>query len=111
MTLPYTPKAVAQAGWSVVVVTNGRAGTCLHELVESADREFANSPAEILIVGPDWFRLEMKTKTPLRYIDFQDEENRAGWITKKKNLGAFEARYDKLALCHDYVFFEEGWKT
>jgi hypothetical protein len=43
-----------------------------------------------------------------KYISF-DENERTGWITRKKNLLAKEAKYDTLVLLHDYYRFEPGW--
>ena len=43
-----------------------------------------------------------------RFIEF-DETIRNGWITKKKNILAKEAKYDNLVLMHDYIMLNHNW--
>jgi hypothetical protein len=59
---------------------------------------------EILIVGnsniPDFKNVMV--------IPF-DENVKKGWITKKKNLITFKAKYDLIVYLHDYYVFDESW--
>jgi len=43
-----------------------------------------------------------------KHIPF-DEYIKSGWITRKKNILAQEAKYDNLVLLHDYYRFQPGW--
>jgi hypothetical protein len=38
-----------------------------------------------------------------------DETIKAGWITRKKNIIAKEAKYENIVLLHDYVCFDKDW--
>lgn len=38
-----------------------------------------------------------------------DEKQKAGWITKKKNLITQKARYENIVYSHDYIYFDKDW--
>lgn len=97
-------------GWSIVVVTSGKANESLSKLVKSAENELLNSPGEVIIVGPQSSQLNFIPKIKVRYLIYKELGLAPGWITKKKNLGVKMAVYDKVAVCHDYVVFQTGWK-
>lgn len=59
---------------------------------------------EIIIVGGDPWEDHKK----VIHIPF-DESQKAGWITKKKNIIANEANFPNLCLMHDYVILKPGW--
>jgi hypothetical protein len=46
----------------------------------------------------------------VRHVPYRELNLASGWITKKKNMGVAAARYDKVALAHDYLALEPGWK-
>jgi hypothetical protein len=100
----------AQNGWSIVVVTGGQANQALSQLVRSAEKELTGTPCEVIIVGPGSSVLDFKPVIPVRFFAYREIGLAPGWITKKKNIGARLAKYDKLAICHDYVLFQTGWK-
>jgi hypothetical protein len=64
---------------------------------------------EILVIGgnlvDDIFHNGIKVG---KHIPF-DEYSKQGWITRKKNILAQEAKYENLVLLHDYYRFEPGW--
>jgi len=59
---------------------------------------------EILLIGENIPSINKN----VRVIDF-DESAKPGWITRKKNLIAQEARYPTLCLMHDYFMIKKSW--
>jgi len=111
---PYSQKDYlnkARTGWSVVIITNGKSNETLLKTIASAEKELHSSNGEIIIVGPPNLPLPANSKIKIKYIRYYDSKRLPGLITRKKNLGARAAEYDKLVICHDYIFFEAGWKN
>lgn len=44
----------------------------------------------------------------LRIYSF-DEQQKTGWITKKKNLITQKAKYENIVYLHDYISFDKDW--
>jgi hypothetical protein len=36
---------------------------------------------------------------------------KGSWITEKKNIAAWQARYNNIVMMHDYFLLDEGWHT
>jgi len=104
------PVKPALPGWSIVVVTGGLANETLNALVKSIQEELFDSPAELIIVGPKTVSLDFSPLIDTRHILYKELGLVPGWITRKKNIGVSFAKYDKVAVCHDYIFFAKGWK-
>jgi hypothetical protein len=78
------------------IITNG--GNLFH-VVNSIRAQ--NIPTyEIIIVGE--FQRNFELDDRIVHIPF-DESVKAGWITKKKNLIAQAAKYERLVMMHDYI--------
>lgn len=58
---------------------------------------------EIIIVG-DCNIDDIKVKV----IPFNENE-KSGWITKKKNIICQQAKYENIVLIHDYILFNDDW--
>ncbi len=99
-------------GWSIIVITDGHNKDCLDKLIQTAGLELKDSPYEIIIVGPP--NLDINSYKNYNVIHFPYRElllwGVPGFISRKKNAGAKLAKYDKLAVSHDYVSFLPGWK-
>lgn len=77
-------------------------GTFIPQIIESIERQ--NIPNyEILIIG-DY----QEKRNNLKCIPF-DESQKEGWITRKKNILAQEAKYNHLCFLHDYILFLPNW--
>lgn len=59
---------------------------------------------EILVIGDKDFHQELD----ITYIPFKDKENSA-WITRKKNILAWNALYENIVFLHDYYVFYKSW--
>ena len=70
------------------------------------------SSYEILVIGPevpDAIYLEL-LGPDIKFLTF-DETIKPLWITKKKNILAQQATYDRLCLLHDYLWLTPDWAT
>jgi hypothetical protein len=65
---------------------------------------------EIIMVGDIEKLADYIGVSHVRIIPF-DENEKPGWITKKKNRIVAEASNDVVCITHDYHFFENGWLT
>lgn len=61
---------------------------------------------EIIVIGGN--RSKKLDNEVVTFIPF-DEDQRPGWITKKKNDAAKIARYENLCIFHDYFAFDKSW--
>jgi len=61
---------------------------------------------EIILVGGDYNETGLIPQ--FTHIPFDEQEKR-GWITKKKNLITEHAKYDNIVYMHDYIFFDDNW--
>ena len=88
--------------FSFGITTAGNNDTIIQTIVDSI-RSQKIPQYEILIIG----------QSDLSGLDISvlpfNESIRAGWITRKKNILAQEAKYENLVLLHDYIILEEGW--
>lgn len=104
------PAKATRPGWSIVIVTGGKAEEALNKLILSVESELYDSPSEIIVVGPKHLKLP-SSKLDVGHVIFWELGWSPGWITFKKNLGVKAAKYDKVVVCHDYIYFEPGWKN
>jgi|SRR3989344_1042794 len=110
-----TPKTPPEAkdGWSVVVITSGRSEESLRRFVTSVYNELSGTNYEILVVGPPKLDLShFHENIKLRHVQYRELLlwTVPGAISKKKNFGVKHAKYDKVVISHDYLYFLPGWK-
>jgi hypothetical protein len=87
---------------SFCIITNGNNEAGLSRVIKSILR--SNLPdSEILVLGQSSL-LEANVK----FIDFNENE-KPGWITRKKNLLAKVASGEILIIMHDYIELDYGW--
>jgi len=61
---------------------------------------------EIIIIGGNNVgNIEIEN---IKVLNF-DENIKRAWITKKKNIVIDQAKFDNLAIIHDYVSFDKNW--
>jgi len=78
----------------------------LNEIIDSI--EIQNIPEyEIILVGDNVVTEDLVRKNVLA-VTFE-EEHKANWITRKKNLITELARYDTIVYQHDYIVYEPNW--
>jgi hypothetical protein len=85
------------------IITTGHFDDFIKIIIESIEQN--NIPNyEIIIVG----NTSIQNTDIITIINF-DETIKNGWITKKKNIIADNARYDNIVLLHDYVKLNNDW--
>jgi len=89
--------------WSFGMVTNGVRKDFIKKSIESI-RSLKIPEYEIIVCGKYPFPIE----NDIIYIPFTKRDDR-GWITKKKNLIANEARFKNLCIFHDRIVFSKKW--
>jgi hypothetical protein len=83
-------------GWSFGILTAGPSPVALTMICDLL--RLCPEPVEVIICGP--LPEGVPDDSRIRQIDLERPEPR-GWITRKKNLLADAARYDKICLMHD----------
>jgi hypothetical protein len=74
----------------------------IQQIINSIEQQ--NIPQyEIIIVGD--CQCERRNT---QIIPF-DENQKQGWITRKKNIITKEAKYENIIYIHDYILFESNW--
>jgi hypothetical protein len=87
---------------SFAIVTDGHSENQLNSTVRSIiDLELESF--EIIIVGPSEF-----SEPFIKCVAF-DDNARAGWITRKKNLAVSHSRGDIVVILHDYMKLNRDW--
>lgn len=89
--------------WTFGMVTNGERKEFIQRSIQSI-RELKIPNYEIIICG--FYEGEIAGDT--RYIQFT-QRNKEGWITRKKNIIAQNARYTNLCIFHDRIVFNKDW--
>jgi hypothetical protein len=93
-------------GSSFIIISDGRDITTLERCVESIYSLKMNI-FEIILVGPTFLeKLSLQSKT--RLVPF-DDEIKAGWITRKKNIGIQNAKHQRVVIMHDYFALSGDW--
>jgi len=90
--------------WTFGIITDGKQDELLGQAIQSISREVPN--AQLIIVGgsDNWQGM----MDDYKFIDFHDRKG-WGWLTRKKNLIAQNAKYENICIMHDYVILEDGW--
>jgi GT2 family glycosyltransferase len=84
---------------------------CVNSIRKQADYLY---DYEILIVGPEvpdsiYNELDLEANNyDIEFIEF-DESIKPRWITKKKNLIAQNASFERLCILHDYLWLTPDW--
>ena len=89
--------------WTFGIITKGERDDWLEEIIASIKAQKIPH-FEIIICGTYRDRKEKDFK----YIPFFGRDDK-GWITKKKNLIAREAKYENLCIIHDRIVFDKDW--
>jgi len=85
------------------IVTDGKNDHYINIIIESIYKN--NIPNfEIIIVGNT--QISQSDKITVIYFD---ENIKKGWITKKKNMIAQNAKYENLVILHDYIKLDDNW--
>lgn len=85
------------------IITLGNSDNFINEIIESIFKN--NIPNfEIIIVG----NTKIAQTDKIQIIDF-NENIKAGWITRKKNIIVQQANYENVVLLHDYIILGENW--
>jgi len=85
------------------IITSGDADNYISTIIDSIVKN--NIPNyEIIIVG----HTTIEETNTIKKIHF-DENIKTGWITRKKNIIAKNAKYENIVLLHDYVTITNGW--
>ena len=97
--------------FSFIIVTDGKNLERLDKVIKSIELEHEISKKltekmiyEIVIVGNVYNSSWRNTKI----VEFNELEN-PGWITKKKNIGVKNSKYENLVIMHDYIELDKGW--
>jgi hypothetical protein len=85
------------------IITSGNADSYISIIINSIIENYIPN-YEIIIVG----NTEIKETDIIKNIRF-DENLKIGWITKKKNLIAINAKYENIVLLHDYIKLDKTW--
>lgn len=89
--------------WTFGMVTNGQRKDFISQSIRSI-RALKILHYEIIICG----HYEGKMGEDLKYMPFEERDDR-GWITRKKNTIAENAKYTNLCIFHDRIVFDKGW--
>ena len=89
--------------WTFGMITNGLRADFIKKSIQSI-RDLKIPRYEILICG---FYGGEKARD-IRYVRFTQRDDR-GWITKKKNIVAENAKYTNLCIFHDRIIFNKDW--
>lgn len=77
-------------------------------------KELVSHNYQIVLIGPSSNTIDVILKenrdlgVDICFISFDDSAEN-GWITKKKNISTYMAKYDNLVMMHDYVALCENW--
>lgn len=89
--------------WSFGIITNGERNDWIEQIINSI-KEQKIPNYEIIVCG----KYKKRPEKNFVHIDFNQRQEK-GWITKKKNLIAEEARYENLCIIHDRLIFDPTW--
>ena len=89
--------------WTFGMVTNGERKDFIQKSIQSI-RNLKIPNYEIIICG----FYEGEISRDIHYIPFTQRDEK-GWITRKKNLIAENAKYTNLCVFHDRIVFNKDW--
>ena len=85
------------------IITLGDSDNYINAIIDSIYKN--NIPNfEIIIVG----NTKTTNTNKIQIIHFNENE-KAGWITRKKNIIVQQAKYENVVLLHDYITLGENW--
>lgn len=85
------------------IITDGSVDARLNQIIDSIEANRIPT-YEIIIVGNSGVCRERT-----RVIPFDESQQPACWITRKKNIIVAEAAYENVVLLHDYIAFDADW--
>lgn len=91
--------------WTIGICTDGSQDSRIDKIIDSVEKN--GIPAddhEIIVIGGD----SKVERSNTRVIPF-DETFKSGWITRKKNIIAHEAKFANLLIIHDYISILPEW--
>lgn len=89
--------------WTFGLVTNGKRMDWVEEIIRSI-RSQKIPHYEIIICGT----IPPRVDKDIKHIPFSARDDR-GWITRKKNIIAKNAKYENLCVIHDRLVFNQNW--
>lgn len=89
--------------WTFGIITNGQREDWVEKIIKSI-RSQKIPNYEILMCGV----YKDKKEKDIRYIPFNDRDE-MGWITRKKNIIARQAKYENLCIIHNRMVFADDW--
>lgn len=89
--------------WSFGIITNGTRDEWLEMIIQSI-RDLKIPHYEIIVCG----KYKERKEDDFVYIKF-DQRSDVGWIQKKKNIIAEQAKYENLCVIHDRLVFDKEW--
>lgn len=90
------------------IITDGTCNDRIDSIIDSIEEQKITN-YEILIVGP---AVSYRNNTRILFdvnTERHPERKHLGWITKKKNIIAQEAKYELIVFLHDYIKLLPGW--
>jgi glycosyltransferase involved in cell wall biosynthesis len=90
------------SGVTVGVLTLGDRSDELRQLLQSV-KAFCHLPYEILLISPNPITEDFRDDRIERTLFTEDDKY--GWITRKKNLICDRAKYSEVIVCHDRYHF------
>jgi len=93
------------------IVTDGTSPANLESVIDSILKQQVSKP-EILVIGAisAYNSISPHHQSNIEFLEF-DENQKKGWITKKKNLLTERASGRYIVFMHDYVTLHEDWFT
>lgn len=89
--------------WTFGIITNGKRDDWIEKMLESIRQQHIPE-YEVIVCGTHHQRNEPNFK----YIPFNMRDEK-GWISRKKNLIAENARFNNLCIMHDRLFLHPRW--
>lgn len=85
------------------IITSGNSNNFIKTIIDSIYKNNIQN-FEIIIVG----NTNILQTDNIRVIPF-NENIKAGWITRKKNIIVQQAKYENVVLLHDYITLGDNW--
>ena len=92
-------------GISFIITTAGTDDASLLQVIDSIESNKIPQ-YEIIIVGGLTTTVNRKNTI---HIPFDETQKPTAWLTKKKNLGVKNSRYEIVVITHDYYIFDPDW--
>lgn len=93
------------------VISTGMVSAELLTTIDYINATLPSKTFEIILVG----NVEV-SKPNVKIIPFDEQIRQKAWITRKKNLGVLESKYENVVFLHDYIAINpldwyDGWCT